>query len=721
MVTMGRLGRSALGLVLLVACYAPTPEPGQACTPSHDCPDGLVCDPLSDTCETGIPDAARFARISAGDSHTCGIDRDGALWCWGSNGQGELGLGSTIESDVPERVGGDSDWATVAAGRNATCGLRTDGTLWCWGSASTTGLPQSVTIPTQHPGTWVAVDVGLAMTCAAAGNGDVFCHAANTTGFDQTIGTRAIAVAASDRHRCYVDMDGRAFCWGANEVGQLGTGDTVLRALPAPVIGIPRAKAIAAGPQHTCAIGTDDTLWCWGACAFGQVGPFGDSPDGTGCPTPSQPAPEQHFTSVSVDALYTCAVRDDSVMLCFGLGDLGQLGVLAGDFSRVPVSPQALPDGWIAVSAGSRHTCGIRDDGSTLCWGQNRNGQLGDGRGGLVLEPALVDAGPWSTVSASAAITCGIREDGTLWCWGRNSYGELADGTVTARRRPLQIGSDVDWKVVSAGWDHICAIKTDASLWCWGRGAEGQLGVGSLLDAAVPQRNDTLPNTWGDVAAGMKSTCATNAGAMYCWGANYQQAVPRRLGGDVKWFSVDAQSFSRLFTSTMCGLDGALSACWSDVSTFPGANLGELQQLSNGNNYACGIASGLLFCAGVDDTFGQQGLGMPNSGMATMQQEVTRQMWQRVDAGDGATCGITDAGTLHCWGRGDMLGIGGLGDSATALPIGSDTWREVSVGAHHVCAITSPGALYCWGDSAAGERGDGRGGSDQPVRVVPPT
>jgi alpha-tubulin suppressor-like RCC1 family protein len=715
------MGRLACGLVVLAACYAPTAAPGQACTPSHDCPDGLVCDPLSDTCETSIPEAARFASISAGDSHTCAIDRDGALWCWGSNAQGELGVGSTIESDVPVRVGGDSDWATIAAGRGATCGLRTDGTMWCWGSMATTGLPQSVTVPTQHPGTWIAIDVGLTMTCVVAANGDVHCHDAMTTGFGLTIGTRAVVVAASDRHQCYIDMDQRAFCWGANEAGQLGTGDTAVRDLPALVTRIPRAKAIVAGPQHTCAIGTDDTLWCWGACDVGEVGPNGNSTDGVRCPTPSQPAPEQHFRSVSVDGLYTCAVRDDSVMLCFGLGDLGQLGTLGGDISHVPVSPHALPDGWAAVSAGSRHTCGIREDGSTLCWGQNRTGQLGDGGGGLVLEPTLVDSGPWRTVTASAAITCGIREDGTLWCWGRNSYGELADGTITARRRPLQIGSDVDWQLVSAGWDHICAIKTDASLWCWGRGLEGQLGMGSFLDLAAPQRNDALPNGWTDVAAATKATCGTNAGAMYCWGGIFTGNVPRKMGSDTNWSSVDTQSYSRLFNNTICGLDGAQSGCWGDVATFPGTNLGDLQQLANGNDYACGIASGLLFCAGSADSFGQQGLGMPNAGMATMQQEATRQTWTRVDAGDGATCGITEGGALHCWGRGDMLGIGGLGDSPTALRIGSDTWRDVSVGAHHVCAITSAGALYCWGDSATGERGDGWGGSDQPVRVAPPT
>src|SRR5262245_37297410 len=189
------MGRPASLLVLLAACYRAEPPPGLPCTTGHRCPSGLLCDELTDSCEETIPPAAVFASIAAGTTHTCAIDAAGALWCWGSNAAGELGLSDLGERLVPARVGTDSDWTAIAAGTAATCGLRGD-TLWCWGDSQITGLAISAAAPTQIAGAWRAVSVGYDEACAVDSNGGVLCHErTGVAGFGATaLGFNAISV-----------------------------------------------------------------------------------------------------------------------------------------------------------------------------------------------------------------------------------------------------------------------------------------------------------------------------------------------------------------------------------------------------------------------------------------------------------------------------------------------------------------------------------------------
>lgn len=65
--------------------------------------------------------------------HTCGIQLDGSLWCWGANSRGQLGVGTLIDRIIPRRVGSDLDWQLVRVGDTTTCAIKTDGSLWCWG------------------------------------------------------------------------------------------------------------------------------------------------------------------------------------------------------------------------------------------------------------------------------------------------------------------------------------------------------------------------------------------------------------------------------------------------------------------------------------------------------------------------------------------------------------------------------------------------------------
>ncbi len=111
------------------------------------------------------------------------------------------------------------------------------------------------------------------------------------------------------------------------------------------------------------------------------------------------------------------------------------------------------------------------------CWGENINGQVGDGSNIGKNEPVKIGELSWMSVSAGSIHTCGIQEDNLLWCWGENYSGQLGNGTNSNKSLPVKIG-EASWLSVEAGVDHTCGILADHSLWCWGLNNAGQLGDG---------------------------------------------------------------------------------------------------------------------------------------------------------------------------------------------------------------------------------------------------
>jgi alpha-tubulin suppressor-like RCC1 family protein len=197
---------------------------------------------------------SRFTQVSIGLSHACAIRIDGALLCWGSNGDGQLGIGMATEMTQPPTVLGGDDWEWVAAGAHHTCGIRNDN-LYCWGRGDSGELglqnrrrtsavsPQRVT----DQGGWDAVDAGTNHTCAISARSQLWCWGRNVegqlgmtpaamNGAPTQIGvTRYSAIGLGETFTCAVDSGQALFCWGANDVGQLGTGDGRSQSTPTPV------------------------------------------------------------------------------------------------------------------------------------------------------------------------------------------------------------------------------------------------------------------------------------------------------------------------------------------------------------------------------------------------------------------------------------------------------------------------------------------------------
>ncbi len=221
---------------------------------------------------------------------------------------------------------------------------------------------------------------------------------------------------------------------------------------------------------------------------------------------------------------HNCWIAEDSSLWCWGENDEGQLG--QGDRNNNYLSPTQVETAtdWLIIATGQGHTCGIRQPGTLWCWGRNTDGELGMGTGAPAQLRVPTQTGvdnDWVHIAAGQQHTCGIRKPGTLWCWGRGSSSQLGiAGKPSPVRTPTKIGNANNWADVAVNTLHTCGVQTDGTLWCWGRGVEGQLGLAIAQETEIPTQvgSDT---DWATVSTGRFHSCATkDSGTIWCTGPN---------------------------------------------------------------------------------------------------------------------------------------------------------------------------------------------------------
>jgi alpha-tubulin suppressor-like RCC1 family protein len=263
-----------------------------------------------------VGDASDWLALSAGDWHTCGVKLDGTLWCWGNDQFGQLGSkADAYQGPGPTQVGTGTDWTSVTAGGQHTCALKVDHSLWCWGdnqygqlgveTAAGTDTPNPT--PVQIDGSWASVAAGDKFTCGTRSDGTLWCWGRNDVGQlaeSTNLGTDTpnpapvqvgddadwASLAPGLEHACGVKTDGTAWCWGAPNQGELGTGTTGSDPVttPAEVGSGTTWSGLTAGWSSTCGLGTDGTAWCWGDNGVGELGSSTDSGTANPNPTPLQ-------------------------------------------------------------------------------------------------------------------------------------------------------------------------------------------------------------------------------------------------------------------------------------------------------------------------------------------------------------------------------------------------------------------------------------------------
>lgn len=291
---------------------------------------------------------------------------------------------------------------------------------------------------------------------------------------------------------------------GGNAFGQLGIGSLADQTTPTAVaLGSGRtALQIASGmgynEDHTCALLDDGSVKCWGGNNSGQLG-LGDMTDTTNDTNSAHRAPSaivnlgsgRTATELAVGDDHTCALLDNGSLVCWGQNGQGELGIGSTTNGTTPATV-SLGAGFtpVHIAASYYSTCAWTSAGAAKCWGNNTNGQLGQGNttpigdGGSGLSVAFASVisfggGLVSQVSPADYSTCARLSTGSVKCWGMNNDGQLGLGNMTAIQAP---GSAVDFgggrtaTQIATGGAHTCALLDNNSMRCWGANDNGQLG-----------------------------------------------------------------------------------------------------------------------------------------------------------------------------------------------------------------------------------------------------
>jgi alpha-tubulin suppressor-like RCC1 family protein len=656
--------------------------------------------------------------ISPGFNHQAAIrSTDGALFIWGNNQQGQLGIGTTVYQSSPTQLGNKS-WSVVSAALWYTAAIDTTGALYTWGLNTSYQLGDGTTINKSSPiqigsSSWTSVSAGDSHCTAIDINGNLYSWGSNSSGqvgyitnlasystptkipSTGTVHAWKQLVANKDGTlTAGVTTTGALYVWGYNNVGQLGDGTKVSKSSPV-LIGTSSWNAVAAGSSHLVAIDANGRLYAWGLNSSNQLG------DGT---TINKSSPVQigssSWTSVSAGGSHSTAIDINGNLYTWGNNTNGQIGSAAGlnQYNTPTQIPTSAPNPtWKQLVANSDGTltAGITTTGALFTWGNNVSGQLGDGTTVNKSSPVLIGTSSWNAVSAGNSHIVAIDINGGLWAWGTNANSELGDGTTINKSSPVLIASGFSWTFVSAGGSHTTAIDTSGNLWSWGSNAVGQVGYPTnSLTYAVPIKIQTTPAvvypTWKQLVnsplLSSSSFGISTTGGLYAWGQN----SGGQLGDGT---TIDKNVATKIGSSS-----------WTIVSAGFFAT-------------AAIDINGRLF------TWGSNSTGILGDGTAVAKSspiQIGTNSWKTVSAGNSFMVAIDATGALYTWGNNSngQLGDGSTINKSSPVKIGSNSWTLISAGLISTIAVDITGTLWGWGGNSYGEIGNNalpvtKGGSIQ--------
>jgi alpha-tubulin suppressor-like RCC1 family protein len=392
-----------------------------------------------------VSDGDGFTSVVVGGTHACGTTKERGLICWGRQSL-PLGHGAERPRLSPsEVVTAANDWKSVTAGGGHACAVKNDGRLFCWGSAI------------------LGVESGLSR------------HQPVQEG---TGASDWASVSTSASHTCAIKTDGRLYCWGFNTMGEVGDGTTEMRRTPTQESSASSDwMAVATGGGQSCAIKVDGRLYCWGRNERGQVG------DGTRVDrlTPTTVDTElPGWESIALGSSHSCGKKTDGTAFCWGANYTGAVGDGTTTERLVPTQEATGETDWSSLAAGYSRTCGVKNDGRLFCWGSRAHtfdASPQDVRYDTAPQLESMGARDWTSVTLAVGHTCGVRRGGRLSCLGDNSSGQLGDGSTTDRLSPARESTAAwSWDHASVGDGFTCARKINGRLACFGDGSSGRLG-----------------------------------------------------------------------------------------------------------------------------------------------------------------------------------------------------------------------------------------------------
>ncbi|MDH5545058.1 MAG: PKD domain-containing protein [Gammaproteobacteria bacterium] len=364
-----------------------------------------------------VPSSSVFWKtVSAGTNHTCAIDSEQAMWCWGSNAFRQIKQNSSTTATAiypsPESISidGNSHWREVSSGGRHTCAISVDDRLFCWGDNSFGQL--------------------------GIGNNGAYQEVVTQDN------VKWRTVSAGEYHTCAIDVGEKLYCWGDNSVGKLGLGDTLRRETPEHVDSPTGTgwKSVDAATSHTCAQDTLNTLWCWGSNSSGQIGIDATTTEQTQpakVPTPSQ---STYWKTFSVGESHSCAKSSiDGNLYCWGEIYIGGIAT-PNSTSNIFTPAQVITEhDYVQISSGNGFNCALATSKQVYCWGRNPNGENGTGNLPSTSAPTnpILFNSHIALVSSGKHHSCVLTDLGSIACWGENAYNKVAPDSLSSHKSPV--------------------------------------------------------------------------------------------------------------------------------------------------------------------------------------------------------------------------------------------------------------------------------------------
>lgn len=506
----------------------------------------------------------------------CGLERTGAIICWGKTFWAGGGAAT-----MPTRVAQARSWKALTSGYRYVCALDTAGLAWCWGHEDSSPTMTDSRTPVQVAGgqVFASIDGGSSHACALEADGSAWCWGRGILG-DSTRnpspsprrvsgGHAFTALSVGHEHSCGLRSDGQALCWGGDQL------------VPTAVPGGHTFTSISAGHAATCGITRSGDVVCWGHGFSAQPavqptmagatvieagnnrGICGISGSRAWCLSDSgvvRVPGSVSFATVLPGADVTCGLSTAGEAWCWGSNDEGALA----DGPLVIENPVPVGGGqtFAAIHTSGLATCALTATGAAWCWGWNhgpprtwgnREGHAGastpirmnapasfaalsSGSGGICALTATGEAYCWNDhqgpqpvhagyrfaeVSNGDSHACGITRGGLTLCWGHNGAGQLGSSAVRSSHSPLPAAAALRFRTISAGAAHTCALTTDGTAWCWGWNIFGQLGAVTTEETSPYALHVQGNHTFTALASGYRHTCALETGGeAWCWGQN---------------------------------------------------------------------------------------------------------------------------------------------------------------------------------------------------------